>query len=138
MGETAQREFLKGVSFTSTKKELFEQALEVHLYRTMAEFMGKEEGYCKGRGGGMHIADFKAGHLGANAIVVTGFSCPARPRNTGSSVKTSSTSGTVPRQRSSSTQSSRARRSWIAPHWPKIATMFEPPSKPATSIVAID
>ncbi|MBN2289934.1 MAG: pyruvate dehydrogenase, partial [Candidatus Glassbacteria bacterium] len=35
----------------------------------MAELFGKEEGYCRGRGGGMHIADFSTGHLGANAIV---------------------------------------------------------------------
>jgi 2-oxoisovalerate dehydrogenase E1 component len=45
------------------------QALDVHLYRTMAEFLGKEHGYCRGVGGGMHIADFNVGHLGANAIV---------------------------------------------------------------------
>ncbi len=51
------------------KKDLIEAALENHLYRALAELFGKEDGYCKGRGGGMHIADFKAGHLGANAIV---------------------------------------------------------------------
>lgn len=61
--------FISGVSFKSNKEDLLEQALEVHLYRTMTEFMGKEEGYCRGRGGGMHIADFNVGHLGANAIV---------------------------------------------------------------------
>ncbi len=44
-------------------------ALHEHLFRTMAELFGKEEGYCRGRGGGMHIADFHVGHLGANAIV---------------------------------------------------------------------
>ena len=47
----------------------FDRAMDVHLYRTMAEFLGKEAGYCRGRGGGMHIADFNVGHLGANAIV---------------------------------------------------------------------
>jgi 2-oxoisovalerate dehydrogenase E1 component len=46
-----------------------EGALEEHVFRTMAELFGKEEGYCRGRGGGMHIADFSTGHLGANAIV---------------------------------------------------------------------
>jgi 2-oxoisovalerate dehydrogenase E1 component len=51
------------------KKDLVEAALEDHVYRAIAELFGKEDGYCKGRGGGMHIADFKAGHLGANAIV---------------------------------------------------------------------
>jgi len=63
------KEFISAVDFKSGKKDLFEQALEVHLYRTMAEFLGKEDGYCRGRGGGMHIADFNVGHLGANAIV---------------------------------------------------------------------
>ena len=33
------------------------------------ELLGKEEGYCKGKGGSMHIADQKNGNLGANAIV---------------------------------------------------------------------
>ena len=46
-----------------------EEALEDHVYRTIAELFGKEDGYCRGRGGGMHIADFRIGHLGANAIV---------------------------------------------------------------------
>lgn len=35
----------------------------------MAELMGKATGYCKGRSGSMHIADFTQGNLGANAIV---------------------------------------------------------------------
>jgi len=35
----------------------------------MAELMGKATGYCKGRSGSMHIADFSKGNLGANAIV---------------------------------------------------------------------
>jgi 2-oxoisovalerate dehydrogenase E1 component len=46
-----------------------EDALEEHLYRTICELFGKEDGYCRGRGGSMHIADFTVGHLGANAIV---------------------------------------------------------------------
>ncbi len=46
-----------------------EKALAIHLYRTFAELLGKEDGYCHGRGGGMHIAEFFMGHLGANAIV---------------------------------------------------------------------
>jgi 2-oxoisovalerate dehydrogenase E1 component len=50
-------------------EDLLEEALEDHVYRTIAELFGKEDGYCKGRGGGMHIADFTVGHLGANAIV---------------------------------------------------------------------
>jgi len=51
------------------REELLEQALEDHVYRTIAELFGKEDGYCRGRGGSMHIADFTVGHLGANAIV---------------------------------------------------------------------
>lgn len=39
------------------------------LDRALAELMGKETGYCKGRSGSMHIADFSKGNLGANAIV---------------------------------------------------------------------
>jgi acetoin:2,6-dichlorophenolindophenol oxidoreductase subunit alpha len=34
-----------------------------------AEFLGMEEGYCRGRGGSMHIADMSTGNLGANGIV---------------------------------------------------------------------
>ena len=35
----------------------------------MAELLGKRNGYCKGKGGSMHIADLTKGHLGANGIV---------------------------------------------------------------------
>lgn len=37
--------------------------------RMMAEIGGKLTGYCRGKGGSMHIADMGLGHLGANAIV---------------------------------------------------------------------
>ena len=37
--------------------------------RMFCELMGKEEGYCRGKGGSMHIADQANGNLGANAIV---------------------------------------------------------------------
>lgn len=37
--------------------------------RMFAEFFGKETGYCRGRGGSMHIADVSKGNLGANGIV---------------------------------------------------------------------
>jgi len=37
--------------------------------KMMAEFLGKETGYCHGRGGSMHIADVEANNLGANGIV---------------------------------------------------------------------
>lgn len=53
----------------SSLEELRELVMEDHIMRTIAELFGKEAGYCRGRGGGMHIADFTVGHLGANAIV---------------------------------------------------------------------
>jgi acetoin:2,6-dichlorophenolindophenol oxidoreductase subunit alpha len=37
--------------------------------RMFAELLGKKAGYCKGKGGSMHIADPETGNLGANAIV---------------------------------------------------------------------
>jgi 2-oxoisovalerate dehydrogenase E1 component len=52
-----------------SREELIQAALEQHVYRTIGELFGKDEGYCRGRGGSMHIADFSVGHLGANAIV---------------------------------------------------------------------
>jgi TPP-dependent pyruvate/acetoin dehydrogenase alpha subunit len=41
--------------------------------RMMAELLGRVDGYCRGRGGSMHIADFSIGMLGANGIVGGGF-----------------------------------------------------------------
>jgi pyruvate dehydrogenase E1 component alpha subunit len=40
--------------------------------RMMAEFLGKVTGYCRGRGGSMHIADVNSGNLGANGVVAGG------------------------------------------------------------------
>jgi acetoin:2,6-dichlorophenolindophenol oxidoreductase subunit alpha len=40
--------------------------------RMFAELLGKKAGYCKGKGGSMHIADPETGNLGANAIVAGG------------------------------------------------------------------
>jgi len=40
--------------------------------RMFAEILGKETGYCKGRGGSMHIAAFDTGSLGALAVVGSG------------------------------------------------------------------
>ncbi|MEG0310958.1 MAG: thiamine pyrophosphate-dependent dehydrogenase E1 component subunit alpha [Eubacterium sp.] len=47
--------------------------------KMMAEFLGKSTGYCKGKGGSMHIADLKAGNIGANGVVGGGYplSCGA-------------------------------------------------------------
>lgn len=42
------------------------------LRQMMAEIYGRATGYCKGKGGSMHIADVEAGILGANAIVGDG------------------------------------------------------------------
>jgi pyruvate dehydrogenase E1 component alpha subunit len=42
------------------------------LDKTMAEILGKKTGYCKGKGGSMHIADFSIGMLGATAVVGAG------------------------------------------------------------------
>jgi pyruvate dehydrogenase E1 component alpha subunit len=44
------------------------------LNRMMAELYGRTTGYCKGKGGSMHIADFSIGMLGANGIVAGGIS----------------------------------------------------------------
>jgi len=44
------------------------------LNRMMAELYGRQAGYCKGKGGSMHIADFDIGMLGANGIVAGGIS----------------------------------------------------------------
>ncbi|MCF6233282.1 MAG: thiamine pyrophosphate-dependent dehydrogenase E1 component subunit alpha [Rhodobacteraceae bacterium] len=57
--------------------------------RMMSEIGGKATGYCRGKGGSMHIADMSLGHLGANAIVgggipaVVGAALVAKRRKTG-------------------------------------------------------
>jgi pyruvate dehydrogenase E1 component alpha subunit len=40
--------------------------------RMMAELLGRAPGFCEGRGGSMHIADFSVGMLGANGVVAGG------------------------------------------------------------------
>ncbi len=40
--------------------------------RMFAELLGREEGYCKGRGGSMHMADVQTGFIGCNGIVGAG------------------------------------------------------------------
>ncbi len=42
------------------------------IRRMMAELFGRRDGYCRGKGGSMHIADFDIGILGANGIVAAG------------------------------------------------------------------
>ena len=43
-------------------------------YRLFAELLGRVDGYCKGKGGPMHICDLETGILGANGIVAGGIS----------------------------------------------------------------
>ncbi|MDI7276143.1 MAG: pyruvate dehydrogenase complex E1 component subunit beta [Anaerolineae bacterium] len=45
------------------------EARQEHLNKMMAELCGRATGYCKGRGGSMHIADVANGNLGATGIV---------------------------------------------------------------------
>ncbi|MGQ9682174.1 MAG: alpha-ketoacid dehydrogenase subunit alpha/beta [Anaerolineae bacterium] len=45
------------------------EAKQEHLNKMMAELCGRAPGYCKGRGGSMHIADVANGNLGATGIV---------------------------------------------------------------------
>jgi len=67
-----------GVSGALEKEDMITQTHRSHgqaigkgmdVNRMMAEFLGKETGYCKGKGGCMHIADFSVGSLGANGVV---------------------------------------------------------------------
>ena len=58
------------------------------MKRMFAELLGRRTGYCKGKGGSMHIADISLGHLGANGIVgggltiATGAALASRIRKT--------------------------------------------------------
>lgn len=45
------------------------EAKQMHYNKMMAEVLGKSGGYCKGKGGSMHIADVEHGNLGATGIV---------------------------------------------------------------------
>ncbi len=71
-----------GVMANMTKDDYIESTHRGHghtiakgadLNRMMAEIFGKKTGYCKGKGGSMHIADFSVGMLGANGIVGGGY-----------------------------------------------------------------
>jgi 2-oxoisovalerate dehydrogenase E1 component len=50
-------------------KALVTEAVQTVLQRTLAEILGLAQGYCRGRGGSMHLQWFEAGALGTNAIV---------------------------------------------------------------------
>jgi acetoin:2,6-dichlorophenolindophenol oxidoreductase subunit alpha len=67
-----------GVCSTLTRKDRVTSTHRGHghciakgadIRRMMAELFGRVDGYCKGKGGSMHIADFSVGMLGANGIV---------------------------------------------------------------------
>jgi len=77
MSEDEQKDVLSTASENQFSAERYDTVLDAvvdyHIYRMMSEVLGKKAGYCKGRGGGMHVADFSVGNLGANAIVGGGF-----------------------------------------------------------------
>ncbi len=52
-------------------------AMGARLDRMMAELFGRVDGYCKGKGGSLHIADLGVGMLGANGIVGAGYAIAA-------------------------------------------------------------
>jgi pyruvate/2-oxoglutarate/acetoin dehydrogenase E1 component/TPP-dependent pyruvate/acetoin dehydrogenase alpha subunit len=54
----------RGVALTTSDEERQE-----HLNKMLAELCGRATGYCRGRGGSMHIADVERGNLGATGIV---------------------------------------------------------------------
>lgn len=61
----------------------------IDINKMMAELLGKFTGYCKGKGGSMHIADVEVGNLGANGVVggghgiATGAALTQKMKNTG-------------------------------------------------------
>lgn len=71
-----------GVCANLTKSDYIESTHRGHGHtlakgadvdRAMAEIFGRKTGFCKGKGGSMHIADFSVGMLGANGVVGGGF-----------------------------------------------------------------
>lgn len=52
-------------------------AMGARMDRMMAELFGRVDGYCRGKGGSLHIADLSAGVLGANGIVGAGYAIAA-------------------------------------------------------------
>lgn len=71
-----------GVCANLTKNDYIESTHRGHghtiakgadINRMMAEIFGRKTGFCKGKGGSMHIADFSVGMLGANGVVGGGY-----------------------------------------------------------------
>jgi len=52
-------------------------AMGASMARMMAELFGRVDGYCRGKGGSLHIADLSIGMLGANGIVGAGYAIAA-------------------------------------------------------------
>ena len=52
-------------------------AMGARMDRMMAELFGRVDGYCRGKGGSLHITDLSAGMLGANGIVGAGYAIAA-------------------------------------------------------------
>ena len=50
-------------------RKLVTSDIQTVLQKTLAEILGLAQGYCRGRGGSMHLQWFEAGALGTNAIV---------------------------------------------------------------------
>jgi 2-oxoisovalerate dehydrogenase E1 component len=82
-------DFIGSAPAPGDRAAMEEAAVRLHVFRMIAELFGKEDGYCRGVGGSMHIADFESCHLGANAIVgghmgiAAGAGISARYRETG-------------------------------------------------------
>ncbi len=64
----------------STRRTLVSADVQTVLQRTLAEILGLAQGYCRGRGGSMHLQWFEAGALGTNAIVGGGVPLGGRQR----------------------------------------------------------
>lgn len=71
-----------GVCANLTRKDYIQSTHRGHghtiakgadINKMMAEIFGRKNGYCKGKGGSMHIADFSIGMLGANGVVGGGY-----------------------------------------------------------------
>ena len=74
--------------------------MQAVLQRTLAEILGLAQGYCRGRGGSMHLQWFEAGALGTNAIVGGGVPLGAgnawAQKHAGTTDSPSATSATAP------------------------------------------
>ena len=93
------------------------------IERMMAELLGKATGYCKGKGGSMHIADFAVGMLGANGIVGRRHRHRRRRRARRPARGNGQVGGLLLRRRRRSTRARSTRRSTSAAIW-KLPVVF--------------